>query len=167
MISSCSLKHEVHLTTNGPVARDATGFSQSPGVPLLKLALNWRLMASSLCRQVPATADSTASPTHVAGSTCKAGDPCTVCHSEFEAEGKVVQLPCEHCFHEPCILPWLEMNHTCPVCRAPLPNEAAPRGPARQPGAPEQTEQTTNAIASLRESMQASNVVCFLYCLFL
>ena len=68
------------------------------------------------------------------GCTCKAGDPCTVCHTEFEAEEEVVQLPCEHCFHEDCILPWLELHHTCPICRAELPSEPLPDGPQQGDG---------------------------------
>lgn len=39
---------------------------------------------------------------------CKVGDACTVCHDEYEAGATVVQLPCCHCFHEDCIMPWLE-----------------------------------------------------------
>ena len=30
------------------------------------------------------------------------------------------QLECEHCFHGPCIVPWLELHGTCPVCRKEL-----------------------------------------------
>lgn len=41
---------------------------------------------------------------------CSAGDPCPVCHDEFGEGGTVVQLPCRHCFHEDCILPWLEVR---------------------------------------------------------
>ena len=52
---------------------------------------------------------------------CKAGEPCTVCHDDFVAGITVVELPCLHCFHEDCILPWLETHNTCPVCRSELP----------------------------------------------
>jgi Ring finger domain len=52
---------------------------------------------------------------------CKAGDACTVCHEECEAGTIVVQLPCSHCFHEDCIMPWLEQvkeQRSCGVLAA-------------------------------------------------
>ncbi len=39
---------------------------------------------------------------------CKIGDACTVCHDDFSEGTEVVQLPCKHCFHQDCLLPWLE-----------------------------------------------------------
>lgn len=46
---------------------------------------------------------------------------CSVCFDEFRlAESDVRKLPCNHLFHEKCIFPWLRINGTCPVCRAPL-----------------------------------------------
>jgi len=30
---------------------------------------------------------------------------------------KIRKLPCKHIFHDKCILPWLDMNSTCPNCR--------------------------------------------------
>ncbi|KAK9814583.1 hypothetical protein WJX72_008201 [[Myrmecia] bisecta] len=62
---------------------------------------------------------------------CKAGEPCSVCHDEFAEGGEVVQLPCKHCYHEDCIIPWLKTHNTCPVCRAALP--ADPNPPRRAP----------------------------------
>lgn len=48
---------------------------------------------------------------------------CTVCLESFPVKGKAKQLPCGHLFHYDCLMPWLEQNHTCPVCRHDLPQE--------------------------------------------
>ena len=118
-----------------------------------------------MCRKVPTTADVPASASHVAGTVCKAGDPCSVCHSEFEAEKEVVQLPCEHCFHERCILPWLEMNHTCPICRAELPSEPAPRTGSRNPANPGNPEEGAMANQRMWDLMQEQPMVCKVFCM--
>nr|CAB3265637.1 E3 ubiquitin-protein ligase RNF181-like [Phallusia mammillata] len=26
-------------------------------------------------------------------------------------------MPCEHCFHKGCLLPWLQKTNNCPMCR--------------------------------------------------
>mmetsp|Transcript_1055 Transcript_1055/g.3222 ORF Transcript_1055/g.3222 Transcript_1055/m.3222 type:complete len:862 (-) Transcript_1055:479-3064(-) len=55
--------------------------------------------------------------------SCQPGDTCSVCRDEFKEGQEVVQLPCKHCFDEGCIMPWLEMHSTCPICRHQLPLE--------------------------------------------
>jgi len=42
---------------------------------------------------------------------------CSVCLEDFHMEESVKQLECKHCFHKDCIVPWLELHGTCPVCR--------------------------------------------------
>ncbi|XP_031840283.1 E3 ubiquitin-protein ligase Iruka isoform X2 [Nomia melanderi] len=42
---------------------------------------------------------------------------CSVCWEDFKLSEPVKQLPCLHIYHAPCILPWLELHGTCPICR--------------------------------------------------
>ncbi|KYN36776.1 hypothetical protein ALC56_08567 [Trachymyrmex septentrionalis] len=42
---------------------------------------------------------------------------CSVCWEDFKLSEPVRQLPCQHVYHAPCIVPWLELHGTCPICR--------------------------------------------------
>ncbi|KAL6902006.1 hypothetical protein ACP4OV_004882 [Aristida adscensionis] len=54
---------------------------------------------------------------------------CPVCLDELAAGGEAREMPCKHRFHDQCIMPWLEMHSSCPVCRHQLPTEE-PAAPA-------------------------------------
>lgn len=42
---------------------------------------------------------------------------CTVCMEDFRVSEPVKRLACLHHFHRDCIIPWLELHGTCPICR--------------------------------------------------
>ncbi|KAK4267736.1 hypothetical protein QN277_024476 [Acacia crassicarpa] len=51
---------------------------------------------------------------------------CSICLEDFDDRGDgddVLGLPCDHFFHHNCIVQWLNMGHTCPLCRFELPIE--------------------------------------------
>ncbi|PON42395.1 43kDa postsynaptic protein [Trema orientale] len=52
---------------------------------------------------------------------------CSVCLDDFEAGAEAKQMPCKHKFHSECILPWLELHSSCPVCRFQLPADESKR----------------------------------------
>ncbi|XP_019155625.1 PREDICTED: E3 ubiquitin-protein ligase RNF126-B-like [Ipomoea nil] len=52
---------------------------------------------------------------------------CAVCLEDFEIGAEATEVPCKHRFHSGCILPWLEMHSSCPVCRFQLPADESKR----------------------------------------
>lgn len=42
---------------------------------------------------------------------------CSVCKEEFVIGCKCIMLSCKHYFHNECIIPWLNLHNSCPICR--------------------------------------------------
>ncbi|KAH9376520.1 hypothetical protein HPB48_006605 [Haemaphysalis longicornis] len=75
---------------------------------------------------------------------------CTVCMEEFKTGEQVKRLPCQHHFHPDCIVPWLELHGTCPICRKLLNDEAGSESGAG--GSSSGTSRATAAAGSLPRS---------------
>mmetsp|Transcript_17474 Transcript_17474/g.37774 ORF Transcript_17474/g.37774 Transcript_17474/m.37774 type:complete len:488 (-) Transcript_17474:144-1607(-) len=41
---------------------------------------------------------------------------CSICLCEYERGEKVICLPCNHLYHEPCLNSWTESHIRCPLC---------------------------------------------------
>ncbi|RZR97576.1 hypothetical protein BHM03_00026795 [Ensete ventricosum] len=46
---------------------------------------------------------------------------CPVCLEDMDVGAEAREMPCKHKFHGECILPWLELHSSCPLCRFQLP----------------------------------------------
>ncbi|MBA0844354.1 hypothetical protein Goarm_001454 [Gossypium armourianum] len=48
---------------------------------------------------------------------------CSVCLDDLKTGNEAKEMPCKHKFHGECILPWLELHSSCPVCRYQMPTD--------------------------------------------
>ncbi|GLJ24362.1 hypothetical protein SUGI_0465080 [Cryptomeria japonica] len=48
---------------------------------------------------------------------------CCLCQATLLAGEKCVKMPCNHEYHEGCILQWLATSNSCPACKFELPTD--------------------------------------------
>ena len=57
---------------------------------------------------------------------------CVICLEEWKDGGVAKEMPCKHKFHENCIVKWLEIHGSCPVCRHKMPVDGEDFGKKRE-----------------------------------
>lgn len=73
---------------------------------------------------------------------------CSVCWEDFQIDEGVRKLACAHVYHELCIIPWLELHGTCPICRKSL-------APEQQPDEQRGLAAAANAVANTLRSLHS------------
>jgi hypothetical protein len=80
------------------------------------------------CDNPPASKAAVESMPTVVVAACHVGadsHDCAVCKEAFEVGAEAREMPCGHMYHQDCILPWLALRNSCPVCRHELPTDVS------------------------------------------
>jgi len=80
---------------------------------------------------------------------------CSVCWDDFKLDEEVKRLRCDHYFHEDCIIPWLELHNTCPICRKEQEDDSGSGNAGENSGSQESESSATGGAGSISQQ-QAS-----------
>ncbi|KAG1682297.1 E3 ubiquitin-protein ligase RNF115 [Nymphon striatum] len=81
---------------------------------------------------------------------------CTVCMEDFKVGESVRKLQCTHHFHHNCIVPWLELHGTCPICRQVLTNDPN----EMEQDCTESTTASSSSSSNFSNNSDSSNLFC-------
>ncbi|XP_003460922.3 E3 ubiquitin-protein ligase RNF126 isoform X1 [Cavia porcellus] len=85
------------------------------------------------------------------------GLECPVCKDDYALGESVRQLPCNHLFHDGCIVPWLEQHDSCPVCRKSLTGQNTATNPPGLGGVSFSSSSSSSSSSSPSNENAASN----------
>ncbi|KAJ4943917.1 hypothetical protein JOQ06_006410 [Pogonophryne albipinna] len=85
------------------------------------------------------------------------GLECSVCKDDYSVGEIVRQLPCNHMFHNDCIVPWLEQHDTCPVCRKSLSGQNTATNPPELSGMNFTPSSSSSSASSSSSTPQSSS----------
>ena len=111
---------------------------------LNQLAANYVAPTTPACEDAVAALPRVKSSPDAMGACGCTSEGCSICQEDWQDadDAVAIKLPCNHAFHEACLLPWLQKQNTCPVCRYKLPEAAA------RPSSAPTTAAATNANAT-------------------
>lgn len=115
-----------NLTSLRPLPQAATEFLMASGFHHLLDQLDAASVRSD--RAPPPTAASKAAiesmpVVKILASHVYAETHCAVCMEHFQVDCDAREMPCGHVYHSECIVPWLHVRNSCPVCRHEVPSE--------------------------------------------
>ncbi|KAM7363138.1 E3 ubiquitin-protein ligase Iruka [Cochliomyia hominivorax] len=82
---------------------------------------------------------------------------CSVCWEDFKINEKVRKLPCSHLYHEDCIVPWLNLHGTCPICRKSLNGDEEDDNDVHMDSADDHRISTAAPVCPLHQQQQQQN----------
>jgi len=85
---------------------------------------------------------------------------CVICCEEFQlSKDDVVELPCKHFFDRDCIINWLKLHNTCPICRCSLPMATSNSSTQDPVERPLQQQEFSTTVLSPNENTRATEVI--------